>query len=77
MRIDSIQQKGRIDIITNDQGHCITPSLASFTDEERLIVYAAKNAFHSNLANTAFDAKREHVYYCMISLCKQQLMTTF
>ena len=58
----SIQQKGRVDIIANDQGHRITPSWVSFSDEERLIGDAAKNAFHTNPVNTVFDAKRELQY---------------
>ncbi|KAF5345831.1 hypothetical protein D9756_010900 [Leucocoprinus leucothites] len=49
---------GRVEIIANDQGHRITPSWVSFTDEERLVGDAAKNAFHSNPTNTVFDAKR-------------------
>ncbi|KAF8310775.1 heat shock protein 70 [Clavulina sp. PMI_390] len=53
-----IQQKGRVDIIANDQGHRITPSWVSFTEDERLVGDAAKNAFHSNPENTVFDAKR-------------------
>jgi molecular chaperone DnaK (HSP70) len=57
----SIQQKGRVDIIANDQGHRITPSWVSFSDDERLIGDAAKNAFHSNPENTVFDAKREYI----------------
>lgn len=57
--VNSIQQKGRVDIIANDQGHRITPSWVSFSDEERLIGDAAKNAFHTNPVNTVFDAKRE------------------
>ena len=56
---DSIQQKCRVDIIANFQGHRITPSWVSFTDDERLIGDAAKNAFQSNPQNTVFDAKRE------------------
>ena len=47
-----------MEIIANDQGNRITPSWVSFTDEERLIGDAAKNAFHSNPENTVFDAKR-------------------
>jgi len=53
-----IQQKGHVDIIANDQGHRITPSWVSFTEEERLIGDSAKNAFHTNPQNTVFDAKR-------------------
>jgi len=47
-----------VEIIANDQGHRITPSWVSFTDDERLVGDAAKNAFHSNPENTVFDAKR-------------------
>ncbi|KIY44930.1 heat shock protein 70 [Fistulina hepatica ATCC 64428] len=53
-----VQRNGRVEIIANDQGHRITPSWVSFTDEERLVGDAAKNAFHSNPSNTVFDAKR-------------------
>ena len=57
-RIRSVQRGGRVEIIANDQGHRITPSWVSFTDEERLVGDAAKNAYHSNPENTVFDAKR-------------------
>jgi heat shock protein 5 len=53
-----VQRGGRVEIIANDQGHRITPSWVSFTDEERLVGDSAKNAFHSNPRNTVFDAKR-------------------
>ncbi|KAI0077665.1 heat shock protein 70 [Panus rudis PR-1116 ss-1] len=53
-----VQRGGRVEIIPNDQGHRITPSWVSFTDEERLVGDAAKNAFHLNPTNTVFDAKR-------------------
>jgi heat shock protein 5 len=53
-----VQRGGRVEIIANDQGHRITPSWVSFTDEERLVGDAAKNAFHTNPKNTVFDAKR-------------------
>ncbi len=32
----SVQRKGVVEIIANDQGHRITPSWVSFTDDERL-----------------------------------------
>jgi hypothetical protein len=32
----SVQRGGRVEIIANDQGHRITPSWVSFSDEERL-----------------------------------------
>ncbi|KAI0087608.1 Hsp70 protein-domain-containing protein [Irpex rosettiformis] len=53
-----VQRGGRVEIIANDQGHRITPSWVSFTDEERLVGDAAKNAYHGNPENTVFDAKR-------------------
>jgi endoplasmic reticulum chaperone BiP len=53
-----VHRGGRVEIIANDQGHRITPSWVAFTDEERLVGDAAKNAFHSNPENTVFDAKR-------------------
>ncbi|KIN95578.1 hypothetical protein M404DRAFT_153608, partial [Pisolithus tinctorius Marx 270] len=56
--LSSVQRGGRVEIIANDQGHRITPSWVSFTDEERLVGDSAKNAFHSNPQNTVFDAKR-------------------
>ncbi|EKM76243.1 hypothetical protein AGABI1DRAFT_115984 [Agaricus bisporus var. burnettii JB137-S8] len=53
-----VQRGGRVEIIANDQGHRITPSWVSFTDDERLVGDSAKNAYHSNPQNTVFDAKR-------------------
>ncbi|KAJ7497078.1 heat shock protein 70 family [Mycena latifolia] len=56
-----VQRGGRVEIIANDQGHRITPSWVSFTENERLQVLvgdSAKSAFHSNPTNTIFDAKR-------------------
>ncbi|KAI0063058.1 heat shock protein 70 [Artomyces pyxidatus] len=53
-----VQRGGRVEIIANDQGHRITPSWVSFSDDERLIGDSAKNAYHSNPENTVFDAKR-------------------
>jgi len=46
-------------------------SWVSFTDGEQPIGDAAKNVFHSNPQNTVFDAKREPVSNCLISLRKQ------
>ncbi|KAF8875728.1 putative Kar2 karyogamy protein [Gymnopilus junonius] len=43
-----VQRGGVVETIANDQGHRITPSWVSFTDEERLVGDSAKNAFHSN-----------------------------
>ncbi|KAH8101324.1 heat shock protein 70 family [Cristinia sonorae] len=53
-----VQRGGRVEIIANDQGHRITPSWVSFSEDERLVGDSAKNAYHSNPENTVFDAKR-------------------
>jgi heat shock protein 5 len=50
---------GRVEIIANDQGNRITPSVVAFTpDGERLIGEAAKNQGPLNPENTVFDVKR-------------------
>lgn len=53
-----IWQNDRVAIIANDQGNRTTPSYVSFTETERLIGDAAKNAATMNPKNTVFDAKR-------------------
>ncbi|EWM26556.1 luminal binding protein [Nannochloropsis gaditana] len=55
----AVWQNGRVEICPNDQGNRITPSYASFTeDEQRLIGEAAKNQAAQNPSNTVYDAKR-------------------
>lgn len=49
---------GKVEIVPNDQGNRTTPSVVSFTDTERLVGDAAKNAAALNPTNTVFDAKR-------------------
>lgn len=53
-----IFKNGRVEIIPNELGHRITPSVVAFTDEERLIGEAAKNQAGINPARTVYDAKR-------------------
>ena len=50
---------GTVEIIANDQGNRITPSVVAFTAEgDRLIGEAAKNQLPQNPENTIFDVKR-------------------
>jgi endoplasmic reticulum chaperone BiP len=52
-----VMQKGKVEILVNDQGNRITPSYVAFTDEERLVGDAAKNQAAANPKNTIFDVK--------------------
>lgn len=52
-----VMQKGKVEILTNDQGNRITPSYVAFTNEERLVGDAAKNQAASNPKGTIFDIK--------------------
>ncbi|KAG0431604.1 hypothetical protein HPB47_021658 [Ixodes persulcatus] len=51
-------QRGRVEIIANEQGNRTTPSYVAFTDTERLIGDAAMAQTARNLENTVFDVKR-------------------
>ncbi|KAH8887697.1 glucose-regulated protein [Thozetella sp. PMI_491] len=53
-----VMQKGKVEILVNDQGNRITPSYVAFTDDERLVGDAAKNQAPANPFNTIFDIKR-------------------
>lgn len=53
-----MQRKGRVEIITNDQGNRITPSYVAFVEDERLIGDAAKNQAAQNPEKTG-------VYRCV------------
>jgi heat shock protein 5 len=53
-----IYKNGQVDIILNDMGNRITPSVVSFNDEERLIGEAAKNQATIFPTNTVYDVKR-------------------
>ena len=54
-----------MEIITNDQGNCNTPSYVAFKETERLIGDAAKSQADMNEQNTVFDAKR--LIWCKFS----------
>ena len=53
-----VYKNGRVEIIPNELGHRITPSVVAFTDEERLIGDAAKNQASINPERTVYDVKR-------------------
>ena len=54
----SVLQDGSAQIIPNDMGRRITPSVVGFNDSERLVGEAALNQIAMNPKNTVFDAKR-------------------
>lgn len=53
-----IYKNGQVEIIPNELGNRITPSVVAFTDEERLIGEAAKNQATINPTRTLYDVKR-------------------
>jgi len=54
----AIWRNGNVEIIPNDLGARTTPSVVSFTKNERLIGQAAKNQITKNYQNTIYDSKR-------------------
>ena len=57
----AVFQYGMVEIIPNDLGHRTTPSIVTFTENEKLIGEAAKIqavANDTNAFNTVYDAKR-------------------
>jgi heat shock protein 5 len=53
-----IFKNGQVEVIPNELGNRITPSVVAFTDEERLIGEAAKNQLTINPSRTLYDVKR-------------------
>ena len=53
-----IWQKDKVEIIPNELGNRITPSVVAFTGEERLVGDAARNQIESNYKNTIYAVKR-------------------
>lgn len=51
-------KNGGVEIIVNELGSRITPSVVAFTDEERLVGEAAKNEGPINPERTIYDVKR-------------------
>lgn len=54
----AIYQNGKVDIIANEAGSRITPSVVAFTENERLVGDGAKSQMASNPTNTIFAIKR-------------------
>ena len=53
-----VYKAGKVEIIQNDQGSRITPSIVHFSEEELLVGEAAKNMASVNPQATVYDAKR-------------------
>lgn len=53
-----IFKNGRVEIIPNELGNRITPSVVAFTDEEKLVGEAAKNQASQNPERTVYVVKR-------------------
>ncbi|KAL7610719.1 hypothetical protein Lser_V15G12393 [Lactuca serriola] len=53
-----IPKKNRVEIIPNEQGNKITPSIVAFNDTEVLVGEGAKNQIARNPTNTIYDVKR-------------------
>ena len=53
-----IFRNGSVEIIPNELGNRITPSVVAFTDEERLVGEAAKNQAALNPKRTIYSVKR-------------------
>lgn len=47
-------QNGNVEILANNQGHRITPSIVAFNDTDRLVGDAAKDQMSTNPKNTIF-----------------------
>jgi heat shock protein 5 len=53
-----IFKNGQVEIIPNELGNRITPSVVAFTDDELLVGESAKNQASSNPTRTVYDVKR-------------------
>jgi heat shock protein 1/8 len=53
-----VWEHDHVEIIANSEGSRTTPSVVSFSDEDRLIGQAAQSQAAGNPTNTIFDAKR-------------------
>ena len=53
-----VWKNGGVEIIANEMGNRITPSVVAFTETERLIGDGAKNQMSQNPENTVYTVKR-------------------
>lgn len=53
-----VWQHDKVEIIANEMGNRITPSVVAFTDDERLVGDAARNQLEVNYKNTIYAVKR-------------------
>lgn len=64
----------KVDIIPNEQGNRMTPSIVSFTEEDKLVGIVAKNQLIRNpektFLNLLKDGKKEHISLVLLKLKK-------
>ena len=54
----AVWRNGKVEVIPNETGARITPSVVSFTKNERLVGDAAKSQIAKNYKNTVYDINR-------------------
>ena len=54
----SVFKNGKVEVISDETGQRIFPSMVAFTDEERLVGWAAMNQIARNPTNTLYEIKR-------------------
>ena len=54
----AVWKDGKCEIIQNDQGHNITPSVVAYIDDERLVGDPGKRQMIRHPKNTIYDSKR-------------------
>jgi len=54
----AVRRNNKVEIIANDQGNRITPSIVAFNETERLVGEPAKNQAPMNPENTIYEIKR-------------------
>lgn len=49
-----VYKNGKVEIILNSQGNCVTPSVVAYTEKERLVGDAAKSQMNEICENTIY-----------------------